>query len=119
MNKKWKIRGENEADFRELEKNPTQYTRMKQSPVTYEQTLDGGYNRVEIAGGDQEEIKLIWQGVDQEQTDLLMGYLNQKVELMDHLRDLMVVFVDSIQKQSLITIANKPQYNLQMTVMKA
>ena len=119
MSKKWKIRGENEADFRELEKNPTQYNRVKQSPVTYEQTLDGGYNRIEIVGGAQEEIKLIWQGVDQEQTDLLIGYLNQKVELRDHLKDLMIVFVDSIQKQSLITIANKPQYNLQMTVMKA
>lgn len=117
--RKWKIRGEKELDFQDLEINPSQYSRVKQSPVTYEQTLDGGYNRVEIAGGAQEEIKLVWQGVEQEQADLLVGYLNQKVELMDHLKELMTVFVDSIQKQSLITIANKPQYNLQMTVMKA
>lgn len=75
MNKKWKAQRWKWSRFSRIgRKSDSVYSGVKQVPWLMNKNSWWRLQSLEIAGGDQEEIKLIWQRVDQEQTDLLMGY---------------------------------------------
>lgn len=101
---KWKIREVGQQNYLALEVNPSAYGRSKAVDVQYEQLIDGGQCRVvSPVIFKKEEIQLIWANVNQLQFDVLIGYINKKVEIMDHLLATFKAYVDGVEKQYLIT----------------
>lgn len=94
------------------------YARTKQSEIQYEEILTGGHSRLSGAKNTpHKEYQMIWNDIGQEQVDLLTGLLNKKVEIINHLLESEICYIDSIEKQFLITLTGEPRYGLQLGVV--
>jgi len=101
---KWKIREFGKANYITLDVNPSEYQRSKQVEAVYEQLADGSYCRtVAPCTYKKEEFQLVWANVTQAQLNILNGFLNKKVEVLDHLASMFLAYVDGIDKQYLIS----------------
>lgn len=108
---KWKIREFGEQNYVTLDVNPTNYGRSKQVDVVYEQLVDGSQCRiVSPITFKKEEVKLVWANVNQAQFDILLSYINQKVEIVDHLLATFTAYVDAVEKQYLISGTLEQRY---------
>lgn len=65
----------------------------------------------------QEEYQIIWPDINQNQLDVLAGYLNKKVEIIDHLLETSIVYIDGIQKQYLVATFSEPRYAVSVSVV--
>lgn len=108
---KWKIREFGQQNYLNLDVNPTNYGRSKHVDVAYEQLIDGSQCRiVSPITFKKEEVQLVWANVNQAQLDMLMGYINKKVEIKDHLLSNLTAYVDGVEKQYLISGAPEQRY---------
>lgn len=108
---KWKIREVGQTSYVTLDVNPSNYGRNKQVDVIYEQLLDGSQCRVvSPLTFKKEDVQLIWANVNQVQLDMLLGYINKKVEIADHLLATTTAYVDGVEKQYLITGTLEQRY---------
>ena len=108
---KWKIREVGQQNYLILDVNPSNYGRNKQVDAQYEQLIDGSQCRVvSPITFKKEDIQLIWTNVNQGQLDMLMGYINQKVEIVDHLLATFKAYVDGVEKQYLISGTLEQRY---------
>lgn len=100
-----------------LDVNPSGYGRSKQVEVAYEQLADGSQCRV-VAPiiFKKEEYQLIWANVDQRQLDTLTSYINQKIEIVDHLLASTQAVIDGVEKQYLISAAPEQRYAVNIKV---
>ena len=110
---KWKIRkvGAENQSYLTLDVNPSNYGRKQEVDVQYEQLIDGSQCRVvSPITFKKEDIQLIWANVNQAQLDMLTGYINQKVEILDHLLATFKAYVDGVEKQYLISGTLEQRY---------
>lgn len=108
---KWKIREVGQQNYLALDVNPSQYSRSRDVDVVYEPLVDGSYCRlVSPSTYKKEDYALVWASVNQAQLDTLTGYINKKVEIVDHLLATSTVYVDGIEKQYLLTGAGEQRY---------
>ncbi len=108
---KWKIREVGQQNYLTLEINPSDYGRNRQVDVVYEQLVDGSQCRVvSPLIYKKEEVQLVWANVNQGQLDVLMGYINKKVEIVDHLLATVTAYVDGVEKQYLIAGTVEQRY---------
>ncbi len=113
----WKIRPVGQELYIALDVNPSGYGRNKQVEVYYEALTDGGRCRV-VAPIEfrKEGFQVIWANLTQDQLDLLQGYVNQKVELQDHLGEVTQVYMDGIEKEYLISGTFEQRYAVKIQV---
>ena len=64
----------------------------------------------------KEEIQLIWANVNQTQLDLLISYINKKVEIVDHMLAVTQAYVDQVDKQYLISGTPEQRYAIAIKV---
>ncbi|MBP2635994.1 MAG: hypothetical protein H6Q72_1901 [Firmicutes bacterium] len=108
---KWKIREFGQPNYLTLDVNPSSYGRNRQVDVVYEQLIDGSQCRVvSPAEVKKEEMQLIWANVNQEQLDVLMGYINKQVEIVDHLLANVNAYVDGVERQYLVSATDEQRY---------
>lgn len=108
---KWKIREYGQQNYITLDVNPTNFGRSKQVDVAYEQLVDGSQCRiVSPVTFKKEDIQLVWANVNQAQLDILMGYINKKIEVVDHLLATFTAYVDAVEKQYLLTGTAEQRY---------
>lgn len=114
---KWKIREAGQQSYLTLAVNPSTYQRKSQVDLIYEQLVDGTYCRVVSPNVFQkEEVTLVWANVNQLQLDILMGYINKKVEIVDHLLATFTAYIDGIEKQYLISGSPEQRYAISIKV---
>lgn len=114
---KWKIRPVGQQNYLTLDVNPSNYSRSRQVEVTYEQLADGSFCRVVAPiTFKKEDIQLIWANVDQAQLDVLTGYLNQKVEIVDHMQATVQAYIDAVEKQYLVSGSPEQRYAVSLKV---
>ncbi len=108
---KWKIREYGQQNYLNLDVNPTNYSRSKEVDVVYEQLLNGSDCRiVSPVTFKKEDFQLVWANVNQAQLDMLMGYINKKVEVVDHLTATFTAYIDAVEKQYLLSGALEQRY---------
>ncbi len=108
---KWKIREVGQQNYVVLDVNPSQYSRSRDVDVAYEPLVDGSYCRiVSPSTYKKEDYPLVWASVNQTQLDKLMGFVNKKVEIVDHLLAISTVYVDGIERQYLLTGTVEQRY---------
>lgn len=108
---KWKIREVGQQTYWVMDVNPSQYSRSKEVDVVYEPLLDGSQCRIVSPNiYKKETFPLVWANVNQAQLEILMGYMNKKVEIVDHLLATSTAYVDGIEKQYLLTGTNEQRY---------
>jgi len=108
---KWKIREVGQQNYLSLNVNPSNYGRSKEVDAQYEQLIDGSQCRVvSPIVFKKEDVQLIWANVNQAQLDMLMGYINKKVEIVDHLIAAFTAYVDGVERQYLISGTLEQRY---------
>jgi len=108
---KWKIREVGQTNYLTLNVNPSNYGRTKEVDAQYEQLIDGSQCRVvSPIVFKKEDVQLIWTNVNQAQLDMLMLYINKKVEIVDHLLATFKAYVDGVEKQYLISGTLEQRY---------
>lgn len=108
---KWKIREYGQQNYLNLDVNPTGYSRSKEVDVVYEQLVDGSDCRiVSPVIFKKEDFQLVWANVTQTQLNMLLGYINKKVEVVDHLTATFTAYIDAVEKQYLLTGAPDQRY---------
>lgn len=108
---KWKIKEVGQLNYLSLSVNPSNYGRSKEVDAQYEQLIDGSQCRiVSPITFKKENIQLVWANVNQAQLDMLMLYINKKVEIVDHLLATFTAYVDGIEKQYLISGMPEQRY---------
>jgi hypothetical protein len=114
---KWKIRAIGQENYLTLDVNPSSYKRSKQVEANYEQLVDGSECRV-VAPSifKKEEILLVWASVTQTQLNILNRFINKKLEVVDHLADSFIAYVDGIEKQYLISGMPEQRYAVTIKV---
>lgn len=113
----WKIREVGQQIYVPLDVNPSGYSRSKQVEASYDQLLDGTSCRVVApCTFKKDEFQMIWASVNQTQLDILMGYLNKQVEIVDHLLATTQAYIDQIDKQYLISGTSEQRYAVNIRV---
>lgn len=113
----WKIRKVGSTEVTVLPRNPVSSIRKKQGNVQYEELLTGGYSRLSNQEKIQkEEYQLTWAALSLEEVQGLEQFLNEKVEITNHLLEVSIGYMDSLEKQHLITIDGSPQYGVQVVI---
>jgi hypothetical protein len=114
---KWKIRAIGQENYITLDVNPSSYKRSKQVEVSYEQLLNGSECRI-VAPSifKKEEFPLVWANVTQTQLNILNRFINKQVEVVDHLTESFVAYVDGIEKQYLISGMPEQRYAVSIKV---
>ena len=113
----WKIRPIGQETFLNFEVNPTEYSREKRVEVTYGALNNGETCRVVAPIEFQKEAyQVIWANVSQVQYDFLAGYLNQRVEICDHLGEVSQVYLDGIERQYLASGIQEQRYAVNISV---
>lgn len=113
----WKIREVGQQNFLPLTVNPSSYSRSKQVEVSYDQLLDGNSCRIVAPSAfKKDNFQLIWANVDQAQLDMLLSYINKKVEIVDHTLAMTQAYVDQIDKQYLISGTAEQRYAVNIKV---
>jgi len=108
---KWKIREVGQTNYVTFNVNPSNYGRSRQVNVGYEQLLNGDECRVVSPSiYKKEDVQLVWAHVDQTQLDMLLGYINKKVEIVDHLLATIIAYVDGVDQQYLLTGTSEQRY---------
>lgn len=113
----WKIRPVGQDLSVAFEVNPTEFVKSKSVEVNYEPLVNGSRCRV-VAPVifKKEEFPVVWANVGQDQLELLQSYLGQKAELIDHLGEVMQVWLDGISKEYLISGTGAQRYAVTIKV---
>lgn len=117
---KWKIREFGQSHYVFLDISPSEYARTKQADAPYEQLLDGSHARITTAQAfKKEEYQILWANIAQNQLDTLMGFLNKKVEITDHLLATSTGYVDGVGRQYLLSGAPGQRYAVAVKIREA
>lgn len=114
---RWKIRPLGQELSIAFEVNPTEFMKKKSVEVNYEALTDGSRCRV-VAPIiiKKEEFPVAWANVSQNQLDLLQSYLNEKVELIDHLGTVMQVYIDGVSSEYIVSGTEEQRYSVTIKV---
>lgn len=113
----WKIRPLGQEVFLTLQVNPTEYSREKKVEVTYGALNSGDVCRIVAPIEFQKETyQVVWANVSQSQYDLLAGYVDQQVEIQDHLGEVNRVYLDGVERQYLISGTDEQRYAVNISV---